>query len=578
MPVGPIKTFLVRAALEWAMTTLLSAEGLLSLAARELARRFELQAPCPLCTRTDRYNESLCGAHKRDISSLAYCHAHDRLSDVRTMCRSCFLSDKDSSDCDKYKSLVGVLQKDSSREEERDDPKSGVKEGIIPPNTAVAAADSTTTKCSCCGEIRRARPSPLNCVGRRSMMSEKASCLSPQAAGRNDKWCGFESPRFRCSARNDSPRIKCSKGESPRIRFSEGDSSNVVDTQDKEDVIKATTTLIPPDSKDTNDDTNRTPKLTRANKLLALPLKSAPVSPIWVKRGVRKLTTDKEDEPNDRGPLTDVETDISNRMRRQVCLDHSSLMELYMELDEERNASNVAANNAMAMITRLQAEKAAVQMEALQYQRMMEEQAEYDEEALQAMQDSLEQKDDDINALMAKLELYEEKFGVIEDDEDYQEMKSQSFVSFSENSASGSLNGGDSNESERAHNENRVENRGENEEMLSFDFEGERLFLFGLLTDLEKKLYANEERNSSEADNIKNEDEAGNNDKATLTREVSSIKERLRDIETDSCFLKHAAMALQKGDKGTKLLSEIAQNLRKIRQSMRSSSDRNTVA
>ncbi|GKA75083.1 probable myosin-binding protein 6 [Tanacetum coccineum] len=41
-------------------------------------------------------------------------------------------------------------------------------------------------------------------------------------------------------------------------------------------------------------------------------------------------------------------------------------------------ASAVAANNAMAMITRLKGEKAVVQMEALQYQRMMEEQAEYD--------------------------------------------------------------------------------------------------------------------------------------------------------------------------------------------------------
>ncbi|KAK6926045.1 GTD-binding domain [Dillenia turbinata] len=43
--------------------------------------------------------------------------------------------------------------------------------------------------------------------------------------------------------------------------------------------------------------------------------------------------------------------------------------------DTERSASAIAANNTNAMITRLQAEKAAVQMEALQYQRMMEEQA-----------------------------------------------------------------------------------------------------------------------------------------------------------------------------------------------------------
>lgn len=52
----------------------------------------------------------------------------------------------------------------------------------------------------------------------------------------------------------------------------------------------------------------------------------------------------------------------------------------------------MAAYNAMAMITRLQAEKAAVQMEALQYQRMMEEQAEYDQEILQEMNNFAGQK------------------------------------------------------------------------------------------------------------------------------------------------------------------------------------------
>jgi len=49
------------------------------------------------------------------------------------------------------------------------------------------------------------------------------------------------------------------------------------------------------------------------------------------------------------------------------------------ELEEERSAAAIAANQMMAMINRLQEEKAAIQMEALQYQRMMEEQSEYDQ-------------------------------------------------------------------------------------------------------------------------------------------------------------------------------------------------------
>ncbi|KAL4578547.1 hypothetical protein LXL04_014671 [Taraxacum kok-saghyz] len=71
-------------------------------------------------------------------------------------------------------------------------------------------------------------------------------------------------------------------------------------------------------------------------------------------------------------------------------------MKLSMELDEERSAAAVAANNAMAMITRLRAEKASVQMEALQYQRMMEEHVEYDKEAIKILNDLLAKRDERI--------------------------------------------------------------------------------------------------------------------------------------------------------------------------------------
>lgn len=65
----------------------------------------------------------------------------------------------------------------------------------------------------------------------------------------------------------------------------------------------------------------------------------------------------------------------------------------------------------------------------------------------------------------------------------------------------------------------------------------------------------------------------GNANKAMLTREVSMIKERLRVVEADSGFLKHAAMTLQVGGEGTKLLNEIVQHLRVLRQTGKSPSD-----
>ena len=66
---------------------------------------------------------------------------------------------------------------------------------------------------------------------------------------------------------------------------------------------------------------------------------------------------------------------------------------------------------------------------------------------------------------------------------------------------------------------------------------------------------------------------AGHENKAILTREVSVIRERLRAIEADSGFLKHAAMILQRGGEGTKLLSEIALHLRKLRKTLKVPSD-----
>merc|ERR1712137_613453 len=72
----------------------------------------------------------------------------------------------------------------------------------------------------------------------------------------------------------------------------------------------------------------------------------------------------------------------------------------------------------MAMITRLQAEKARLQMEALQYQRVMEEQFEYDQEALQEANELLMKRDDDVRALQEEIEAYRERFGALREEDE----------------------------------------------------------------------------------------------------------------------------------------------------------------
>ncbi|KAJ9188025.1 hypothetical protein P3X46_003426 [Hevea brasiliensis] len=101
---------------------------------------------------------------------------------------------------------------------------------------------------------------------------------------------------------------------------------------------------------------------------------------------------------------------IVDRLNRQIEYDRRCINALYKELDEERSAAAIAANQAMAMITRLQEEKAALHMEALQYLRMMEEQAEHDVEALEKANDLLAEKEKDIQDLEADLEFFRLNF------------------------------------------------------------------------------------------------------------------------------------------------------------------------
>lgn len=98
-----------------------------------------------------------------------------------------------------------------------------------------------------------------------------------------------------------------------------------------------------------------------------------------------------------------------DRLKTSLKAEQRALSAIYQELEEERSASAIATNQTMAMITRLQEEKAAMQMEALQYQRMMEEQAEYDQEALQLLNDLMTKREKEKQELEKELEEYREK-------------------------------------------------------------------------------------------------------------------------------------------------------------------------
>lgn len=115
------------------------------------------------------------------------------------------------------------------------------------------------------------------------------------------------------------------------------------------------------------------------------------------------------EESLDGSVTSDMECGEIEKLKSALKSERKALKTLYAELEEERNASAVAANQTMAMINRLQEEKAAMQMEALQYQRMMDEQSEYDQEALQLLNELMLKREKEKQELEKELEVYRKR-------------------------------------------------------------------------------------------------------------------------------------------------------------------------
>ncbi|GFS33006.1 myosin-binding protein [Actinidia rufa] len=196
---------------------------------------------------------------------------------------------------------------------------------------------------------------------------------------------------------------------------------------------------------------------------------------------------------------------------------------LYTELEEERSASAVAASQTMAMINRLQEEKAAMQMEALQYQRMMEEQSEYDQEALQLLNELMVKRERVKEEVERELEVYRKK---VSDYEAKQKMrisrKSRDGSTRSESSFASSSNGGDFDRlsidlNQEAKEEDGVDHENGNhntpvdavlnlEESLA-NFEEERLSILDQLKVLEEKLFTLDDGEGKSFEDIKSIEE-----------------------------------------------------------------------
>ncbi|XVF65196.1 hypothetical protein PTKIN_Ptkin09bG0227800 [Pterospermum kingtungense] len=90
--------------------------------------------------------------------------------------------------------------------------------------------------------------------------------------------------------------------------------------------------------------------------------------------------------------------------------EHAARTALYLELEKERSAAATAAEEAMAMILRLQEEKAAIEMEARQYQRMIEEKSAYDAEEMNILKEILLRREKEKHFLEKEVEAFKLMF------------------------------------------------------------------------------------------------------------------------------------------------------------------------
>ncbi|CAN4095724.1 unnamed protein product [Withania somnifera] len=79
---------------------------------------------------------------------------------------------------------------------------------------------------------------------------------------------------------------------------------------------------------------------------------------------------------------------------------------LHLELEKERNAAATAADEAMAMILRLQEEKASIEMDARQYQRLIEEKSAFEAEEMNILTEILVRTEREKHFLEKELEVY----------------------------------------------------------------------------------------------------------------------------------------------------------------------------
>ncbi|KAM0869272.1 hypothetical protein ACQ4PT_040787 [Festuca glaucescens] len=397
---------LSRALSELCVIILLHVAAAASYAATRLARVTRLKAPCTLCSRVDHAlhgkawfsADLVCAAHRSEISSLAYCTSHSNLAHSDDLCKRCLPSCTTTDEVNSW-----------SRSRSR-------------------------RLCSCCSEPFKKTPQNTKKLSQTANNPAIPKVVPEQVPADHSKEKDIEEVSesdgslgtYEQSTKDNSASVNVGSTTKPAPSGSAVLSRIFVDRNSsiKNTFISRINLPSPRPSeiisaRDNNSTTQQEVKafLTQMSSVRGLDFS-------WTEGATSPDTNVQNDESNGTGrrpshernysvlepsdanlAIGEAEGDISfESLKRQIELNKKSMVVLYKELDEERSASAIAASQAMAMINKLHEEKAAMQMEALQYLRMMEEQADHDHAAIQNLHDLLTEREKELLDMDSELD------------------------------------------------------------------------------------------------------------------------------------------------------------------------------
>ncbi|XP_076904335.1 myosin-binding protein 3-like [Bidens hawaiensis] len=617
---------LIYAVLEWTLILLLLINSLFSFMIIKFSQLFGLKSPCLWCSTLHRFFEPqkvnihrdlLCEFHSKEVSVLGFCPSHKKLAEIKDFCEDCFSCHLD----------FQVKHSEAGDEYEN------------------------KLKCSCCGlKLQKKHAESETCLNQFEEKLDSTSDFLPQDLEFFFDYSGSQLVPIELIDSEESQSILEANQEQDHefgdyqkadviiqehhtagleaMELEETENSIVFqakfsESKEKSDIVNEEVQEITIDTKKPDPTTHFVDKESEVSLETKINVLETCVEEfsskshdlhLKIENGFLESKNSSETcNKNEEEKVPDTTTSIKKlfmferkESRAEESLDGSLMSEveggdpvntteklksalrvLKAELEEERSASAIAASETTAMITRLQEEKAAMQMEALQYQRMMEEQSEYDQEALQLLNELMIKKEKELEMYKNKVADYEAKDRMIVSKGS---MKKGSCLGSASSSHSEYENGmaientDEWNGNQESWNQNVLEL-----ETSLADFEEERLSIFEQIKVLEEKLFVLSDEEDQHFEDVRhiedlyegngfhsddmvikangfpsNELENGNK-RMGIEYEVDQVYERLQALEADREFLKHCVGSLNKGKKGMELLREILQHLRNLR-------------